>query len=109
MLKGPPTTNYPDPQEVCGTIRVSFQDAGFVYTNGSCFAFYQILKTIFPQARAWSNLDHVWTEIDGKWYDIHGIRKEGSKGISPMDEDTALFSRAFQWKHRSSWRVTPQN
>lgn len=95
----------PEPLIVIGSIRDSFQDAGFVYKNGSCFAFYQILKTIFPQARAWSNLDHVWTEINGKWYDIDGIRAEGGEGLSPMDEDVALYNRACQWKYRADWRV----
>jgi len=103
-----PQIDHPFPLEVCGAIRDSFQDAAFVYTNGSCFAFYQILKSIFPQARAWSNLDHVWTEIDGKWYDINGLRKAGSKGLSPMDQDTSLFDRAYMWKHRSGWRIEPR-
>ena len=45
-----------------------------VFTQGSCFRLYQILKIIEPKAEAyWSDLDnHCITKIDGKFYDIGG-------------------------------------
>lgn len=95
----------PDPIEVLGAIRDSFQDASFVYKNGSCFALYRILKVIFPHARAWTNIDHVWIEINGKFYDIDGARSAGSDGLMPMDEDTRMFERAHRWAWRSNWRI----
>lgn len=94
-----------DPDVVIGFIRESFQDAAFVYTNGSCFEFYKILKSIFPQAEAWWNVDHVWTEIDGVWYDITGRREEGSDGLTLMKIDQRAYERANEWKHRSLWRI----
>lgn len=54
------------------TIRNSFIGADKVYTNGSCYQFYKILKYVFPQANAYYDSDHVITEIDGKFYDITG-------------------------------------
>jgi hypothetical protein len=53
-------------------IRNSFIGADKVYTNGSCYQFYKILKSVFPQAKGYYNVDHVITEINGKYYDITG-------------------------------------
>lgn len=54
------------------TIRNSFVGSETVYTRGSCYKFYLILKELFPDAEAYYNSDHVITEIDGKYYDITG-------------------------------------
>jgi hypothetical protein len=53
-------------------IRESFKGSEIVYTQGSCYQFYKILKHVFPTAEAYYNSDHVLTEIDGKFYDITG-------------------------------------
>ena len=58
------------------TIRESFIGSEIVYTQGSCYKFYLILKEAFPQAKAYYNSDHVITEIDGKFYDITGEVKK---------------------------------
>lgn len=59
-------------EDVITAIRESFNGADYVYTNGSCYKFYKILKTIFPNAKAYYNSDHVITKINGKYYDITG-------------------------------------
>lgn len=45
-----------------------------IYTEGSCFRLYRILKAIYPQANPYySHIEGHWiTEIDGKYYDING-------------------------------------
>jgi len=86
-------------------VRESFKDSSFVYKNGSCFEFYLILRSVFPGAVAWTNLDHVWTEIDGRLYDIDGLRLEGKQGLLKMADDRALFRRAHNWKRGTRWRV----
>ena len=53
-------------------IRDSFIGSQQVYTEGSCYHFYLILKEVFPQAECWYDQDHVLTKIDGKYYDIVG-------------------------------------
>ncbi len=56
-----------------------------IFTEGSCFRLYMILKIIFPQAEAyWSDLDnHCITKVDDKFYDIGGkIKKSYVKGRS---------------------------
>lgn len=49
-----------------------------IFTEGSCFRLYKILKVVFPEAKAyWSDLDnHCITKIDGKFYDIGGLIKK---------------------------------
>lgn len=58
------------------TIRNSFGGSKYVYTNGSCYQFYKILKLVFPQAIGYYNSDHVITKINGRYYDITGEVKE---------------------------------
>jgi hypothetical protein len=45
-----------------------------IFTEGSCFRLYKILKLIYPEAIAyWSDRDnHCITRIDDKFYDIGG-------------------------------------
>lgn len=49
-----------------------------IFTEGSCFRLYMILKIIFPKAEAyWSDLDnHCITKIEEEFYDIGGIIKD---------------------------------
>ena len=62
------------PSEVCRLVRESFHGSKVVYTQGSCFKFYEILKGIFPDALPYyDEIDgHVYTLIEGKYYDIYG-------------------------------------
>lgn len=53
-------------------VRDSFIGSQQVYTEGSCYHFYLILKEVFPQAKAYYDADHVITKINGKFYDITG-------------------------------------
>lgn len=55
-------------------LKYSYHKNEIVYTEGSCFRLYSILKTIFPQAiPCYSDMDGHWiTKIDGKYYDING-------------------------------------
>lgn len=53
-------------------IRNSIIGAEFIYTNGSCYQFYLILKSIVPEAQAYYDSSHVITRIGDKFYDITG-------------------------------------
>lgn len=55
-------------------LKDSFSESYKVYTEGSCFRLYLILKTIFPSANPYySELEGHWiTEIHGRFYDING-------------------------------------
>ncbi len=52
-------------------IRESFGGSVAIYTQGNCYQFYEILKAIFPEAEAYES-GHVFTKIDGQFYDIRG-------------------------------------
>ena len=54
------------------TIRDSFIGSQQVYTEGSCYHFYLILKCIYPDAKAYDSVGHILTKIDNKYYDITG-------------------------------------
>ena len=54
------------------TIRDSFIGSQQVYTEGSCYHFYLILKEVFPKAECLFDEDHVITKIGNKCYDITG-------------------------------------
>lgn len=60
----------------------SFHGAEHVYTMGSCYKFYEILKAVFPEAEAYSDDEHVITKIDNGFYDITG--PIDPKGYTPV-------------------------
>lgn len=76
--------------KIIKAIRLSFLEAGIIYTMGACYGFYQILKAIFPESVAYmtSNEQHIVTKIDDKFYDIHG-EYINSSGI-PINDLTKI-------------------
>lgn len=75
----------PNVEEVIATIRDSFIGSQQVYTEGSCYHFYLVLKKIFPNAEAYYDLDHIITKIGDRFYDITGEVKLSS-GMSKYEE-----------------------
>lgn len=63
------------------SIRDSFIGATFVYTHGSCYQFYLVLKSVIPDAEAYYDGDHVITKIRERFYDITG-EVDGSNHLS---------------------------
>ena len=59
-------------EQFIAAVRDSFIGSQQVYTEGSCYHFYLILKEVFPDADAYYDADHIITKIDGKFYDITG-------------------------------------
>lgn len=96
------------------TLRDSVPDAVEVFTNGNCFKLYLLLRTIYPQAQPYYRISvgHVYTEIDGDYYDIegkvifHGGVKWGWKQdqLTHMLEEPRIFKSAFRW----CWIPTPK-
>jgi hypothetical protein len=70
---------------LCAAIRNSFIGAKFIYTCGSCYQFYLILKEVFPEAVAYVNGDHFITRIGDRYYDINGEYKD-AEGFLPATE-----------------------
>lgn len=63
--------------EFIKTVRESFVGSEHIYTRGSCYQFYKILKLVFPSAEAFYDMDHVITRINDKYYDITGEVEKG--------------------------------
>lgn len=61
------------------TIRDSFVGSQEVFTLGSCYHFYLILRQVFPNAEAWYDQNHIITKIEDKFYDINGEVTEEMK------------------------------
>ena len=58
--------------EFITTVRASCNHSIATYTQGNCFGFYTILKSVFPEAEPYETGGHVITKIDDKYYDIRG-------------------------------------
>lgn len=45
-----------------------------IYTDGSCFRLYELIKILYPSAEAyWSDIDsHCITKVKGDYFDIGG-------------------------------------
>lgn len=79
------------------TIRDSFNDSIKVYTQGSCYKFYLILKEVFPEAICYYDINHVITKIGNSYYDITGEVEKGNH--FPVEEDPLVHERIKQCKY----------
>lgn len=81
------------PIDLINSIKSSFYGSDHVYTHGSCFQFYKILKTAFPNAEPFISDDHIITMIDGSYYDITGfVDGDGSQPYKDSYLDGCKFS-----------------
>ena len=80
-------------------IRESFDDSVKVYTQGGCFRFYLILKSVFPDAAAYYDMDHIITKIGDKYYDINGEYTD-LKNYLPLTDYPNSLKQAHKWKYR---------
>lgn len=93
-----------DPVErFLAVLRGTHPDFVRIYTQGGCFQLFVALRTVWPQARPWSDLNHVWTEIDGRFYDIEGRHLVLPAHVTPMDARVA--ARAHRWHRRTFFRI----
>lgn len=70
------------------TIRESFIGSEIVYTKGSCYNFFLIIKEVYPNAQCYYDENHVITKLGNKYYDITGEVKLGRHlPFYPTSED----------------------
>jgi hypothetical protein len=55
-----------------------------IFLNGSCWNFYRILKSKYPEAKPYYDVNHIITKIDNRFYDITGVVKN-NKSYLPFD------------------------
>lgn len=83
-------------------VRDSFIGSQQVYTEGSCYHFYLILKEVFPSAEPWFDNDHIVTKIGDKFYDITGeIRKD--------ELDMFKYQRLPSYRLKAPYNIYKQN
>lgn len=103
-----------NPINFINTLRESDKVLETVYMNGGCYQFYEVLKSIFPQAKPYltTERDHVITEIDGKFYDIRGYSHEKANPLISKWDITMCQQWGFsKWKYLTencSWCGEPQ-
>lgn len=89
------------PTEFIRSIRESFNGSKTVYTQGSCYQFYLILKGIYPEAIAYYDdiRYHIYTKIDKKFYDIYGeLTNEQTLNIlRPLSDLPSVYNNAPTW------------
>ena len=95
-----------DPLPLITAIRESFPGAVTVYTRGGCWEFHRILKAAFPDAQPFYDPvhGHVYTKIDGSFYDIKGklLKKID---LDYMLEDSRIMRDVHRWMPRANFRV----
>lgn len=65
----------PDPIErFLASLRSGWPDMVPLFMQGQCLTMFLALRAIHPQAEAWYSFreGHVYTKIDGRFYDIRG-------------------------------------
>lgn len=82
------------PDRIVTLIRNSFPQASIVYTRGSCGQLYKILKEIFPNAKAFSDGDHIITKVGNNFYDINGAVKD-TRGFLPCKDNEQLLLNKY--------------
>lgn len=84
-----PKQKQPNVLTVIERIRDSTPYMHVIFTSGSCWHFYKILKAIFPDAQPYYMYDdsnsHVITKIGEKFYDITG-EVDYAHRAKPFDE-----------------------
>ena len=61
-------------EKLISSIRNSHPDMVELYTEGQCYNFHLILRSVYPDAVAWYDYieGHVYSKIGNYWYDIRG-------------------------------------
>jgi len=89
-------------------LREYVPDAELRFTNGACFGLFRLIRAFRPDARPWydSRIGHVYTEVDGRFYDIAG-RRRLPEGAMPLAEHKPRMARAWRWKFAAASRSSP--
>jgi len=75
-----------NPENIIQAIRESFGASITIYTSGNCYQLYEILKTVFPRAKAYESGGHIYTKIEDRFYDIRGKLKKNINLIEVTDD-----------------------
>ena len=70
----------------------------YIYTQGGCYTFYLMLKSVFPGATPYisEEKDHIRVKIGYSKYDIKG-RHRFNKGYTEMTEEEIQVAEKWQF------------
>ena len=71
----------------------------YIYLNGGCYKLYELLKIHFPDAVAWYDgvEGHIYTEIEGRFYDIEGEHDKKAHWYE-LSTEPDIEKAAKMWK-----------
>lgn len=90
------------PNDLLTAMRKNIKQADVMFTQGKCYQLYLMLSDLYPQAVAWYEpVDgHVFTEIDGKYYDINGEYESlPERSHLFAEEERASLRNALEWDY----------
>lgn len=76
--------------DLIAVLKHSHKSVEKIFTEGACYELYRMLKIIEPSAEPWFDGNHVYTKINGVFYDIvgaHTFSPMGLRGMRLMTED----------------------
>jgi len=84
---------------VLDTLRKASPFMVSIYLYGGCFQLYKLLKIYFPMARPLYDqiIGHVYTEIEGRCYDIEGEKKREKHWIY-IESEPNILRKADNWR-----------
>ena len=89
-------------------IRNSHPDIERLYTQGQCFNFATILRTMFPGGEYWySDIEgHMYYFYESAWYDIRGRHLLQPKGSFKYTFRNHNGDYAYRWGSRDKRRLS---
>ena len=75
-----------------------------IFLYGSCLNFFLILKSVYPNAIPYYNIDHVITKIDDTYYDITGVVNSKGYDLLTAYYDKKGTYRAFKQMLKGEFR-----
>ncbi len=77
-----------------------------MFLYGSCLNLFCILRSFYPEAKPWTNVDHIITEIDGKFYDITGsVNNKGYTPYAPESyRDKVGIRKSFNQQYKLQYK-----
>lgn len=88
-------------------LRNSHPEQVEIFNRGSCLNLFCMLRVLYPEARCYFNVNHVITEINGKYYDINGL-VTNIKSFVPFNEvyrGTKRTNRAFTQMYKATHEI----
>ena len=92
--------------DIARDLRDTHPDFSHIFKNGGCYRFHKLVSCVFPEAEAYYDPieGHVYTLIDGRFFDISGERVEGTDILLPIEDALPSNADPEQWSKDAFWR-----